>query len=368
MVETASDGSYPAPSAGRNEDQVTRTTPLLAAGLGGLLITSTLAASAAPAAATNSSPAGQPRTRPAGADQAPGLAATAAATLPPDGTFVTYQGSYFRMAGRATLYVSSWAPFGGSHPAVSLSSTQWLASNQFPADGTFVQTAQDHAVYVFVAGAPIYVSTFAAFKPRPTTVITVDKAVIDKAGGPYPYDSVSASTLDWDGTGGGPPVFVAGGQTGRVYKLTGGAPTYVSNWANFGGRQATVVLDQTSIGRAGSSGVWRFLRRFPMDGWMVQATPGREVGTTPARIDTAVLAHSDSTAAPYGNLRYRPADGTFLRAVQSDRIYRVQGGVAGYVSSWTPYGGPQPYVDMDELAITRAGSGGPWNHLAAASR
>jgi hypothetical protein len=118
-----------------------------------------------------------------------------------------------------------------------------------------------------------------------------------------------------------------------------------------------------------------------MDGWSVQATPGGQTyvlaggapiyvgtpslldGLRPAKLDGATIAHSRLTEPPYGNLRHRPADGTFLRTVQDGRVYRVQDGNPVYLTSWTPYGGIQPYVDIDQLAIQHAGESGVWNHL-----
>jgi hypothetical protein len=321
--------------------------------------------------------------RPAGQGQAPGLAAATAAAdaPPPDGTFVRYEGRTFRMVGGATLYLASWAPFGGPQPSVALTKGQWLATNQYPADGTFVQTAQTHAVYRFVAGAPLYVSTFRAFRTPPRSVVAIDRVVLDHAGGNFPYDSVASAPLDWDGTNGGDPVFVQGGQTGRVYKLTGGAPTHVSQWRNFGGPKPVTVVDQKAIDLAGGTGHWRYLRRYPMDGWTVRAAPSGEIyvlaggaplyvsttalldGLRPAAIDAATVARTRLSDPPYGNLRHRPADGTFLRTVQGGRVYRMQDGHPVYVSSWTPYGGIQPYVDIDEAAVQHAGEDGVWNHL-----
>lgn len=320
---------------------------------------------------------------PAGTGQAAALAAAAAAasTPPPDGTFVRYEGHLYRMIGRATLYVTAWKVFGGQKPSVALTKAQWLATNQYPADGTFVQTAQTHAVYRFVAGAPVYVSSFAGFKPRPTTILEIDQAVLDQAGGNFPYDSVAASPLDWDGSNGGAPVFVIGAQNGHVYKLTGGAPTHVSTWKIWGGAQPVTQLDQRAIDLAGGTGHWRYLRKHPMDSWTVQAVPGDQTyvmaggapiyvgtpslldGLRPAKIDAGTIARSQQTAVPYGNIRHRPADGTFVRTVQGGRVFRVEDGIPVYVSSWTPYGGIQPYVDIDELAIQHAGESGIWNHL-----
>jgi len=41
-----------------------------------------------------------------------------------DGTFVSYQGNVYRIAGGAPLYINAWAPFGGPQPTVALSASQ----------------------------------------------------------------------------------------------------------------------------------------------------------------------------------------------------------------------------------------------------
>ena len=40
-------------------------------------------------------------------------------------------------------------------------------------------------------------------------------------------------------------------------------------------------------------------------------------------------------------------------------------GVATYVPSWTPYGGPKPSIVIDQAALDNAGLGGVWNHLVS---
>jgi hypothetical protein len=382
----------PAPRPDRR--RTTLTAPLAGALLlGGAVALLPAPAQAAPSAGPGSgaattsagpAPSRQAHTgRIAGAGQVAGLAAAAATavTPPPDGTFVRYEGRVFRMVGGATLYVMSWANFGGAKPVVTLTKAQWLATNQYPADGTFVQNSVTHAVYRFVAGAPIYVTTFKAFKTRPKVILEIDPAVLARAGGQFPFDSVSDVPLDWDGTNGGDPVFVVGGQTGHAYKLTGGAPIHVSTWAAFGGAHPYTVIDQNTINAAGGTGHYRYLRKYPMDGWTVTAVPGSDIyvfaggapiavgtlslleGLRPARTDAGSIARDGHTEMPYGNIRHRPADGTFLRTVQGGRVYRVQDGNPVYVSSWSQYGGIQPYVDIDELAIQHAGESGVWNHL-----
>ncbi|MFY1631659.1 hypothetical protein ACN27F_34350 [Solwaraspora sp. WMMB335] len=109
--------------------------------------------------------------------------------------------------------------------------------------------------------------------------------------------------------------FVVVRENGQVYRIAGGAPLHVSSWDAFGGPQPTMPI----------------------------------------------------SVAQLNALPYYPADGTFIVGGQTDQIFRVAGGAPLYVSSWVPFGGPQPTVVVDQDAIDNAGSGGagsPWSHLS----
>jgi hypothetical protein len=118
--------------------------------------------------------------------------------------------------------------------------------------------------------------------------------------------ALSPSTLASDGS------FV--GVTGRpeVYRMAGGAPVYTSSW--------------------------------------------EAVGLSPQPVQLLSQTQFDS-------LRSQPRNGTFLLGGATGRVHRVSSGVASYVPSWTPYGGAQPTVTVDQAALDNAGTGGVWNHL-----
>lgn len=87
---------------------------------------------------------------------------------------------------------------------------------------------------------------------------------------------------------------------GAVFRIAGGAPLYVSTWDAFGGPQPYTDISNETF----------------------------------------------NALSPY------PAVNTFLRGSRSGRVFRVvQDGHRYYVPSWDPYGGPQPYVDVDDVAI-----------------
>jgi hypothetical protein len=192
----------------------------------------------------------------------------------------------------------------------------WNHLNYRPADGTFVTGAQRGEVYRFAGGAPLYVSTWTAFG-GPQPVNAIDQAAIDNAGAGGLWNHLNYRPAD--GT------FVVGAQRGEVYRFAGGAPLYVSTWTPFGGAQPTVVVDLAALDSAGSG------------------------------------------AAAFNHALLRPATGTFVTGVPSGRVFRVTSGIAAWVSSWTPYGGPKPTVPITDATLDYAGAGVPWQHLLSAT-
>ena len=100
----------------------------------------------------------------------------------------------------------------------------------------------------------------------------------------------------------------------ETYRIAGGAPLFVSSWESVGGGpQAVQTLSQTQ----------------------------------------------------FNSLPDRPATGTFLQSGSTGRTWRVVKGVATFVPSWAPYGGPQPSIVVDQAALDNAGTGGVWNLLTS---
>jgi hypothetical protein len=118
--------------------------------------------------------------------------------------------------------------------------------------------------------------------------------------------SVAPATLAADGA------FVAVDGQPEVYRMAGGAPIYTTSW--------------------------------------------EAVGVAPQPVTYLSQSQFDS-------LRAQPRTGTFLVGAATGRAYRVSKGVASFVPSWDPYGGPQPTVTVDQEALDNAGTGGAWNHL-----
>ncbi len=95
-----------------------------------------------------------------------------------------------------------------------------------------------------------------------------------------------------------------------VYRVAGGAPLLVTSWSSYGGPQPVTTL----------------------------------------------------SPAQFAQLRAYPADGTFVQTT-TEMNYRFVGGAPFAVSSWSVFGGIQPYVVVDAWDIANAGD--PQSHVAA---
>lgn len=179
---------------------------------------------------------------------------------------------------------------------------------QPPPSGSFVKVRESSAVYRLVGRTPIVVSTWAAF------------------GGVKPTHALSSSSLASLPAVPSEGTFLRGAQRGEVYRVVAGSPVYVASWAGVGGSKPTMTVDQVAIDRAGSGGA-------------------------------------------YNRLRYRPADGAYVKGVTTGRVYKMSGGVAYYVRSWTQVGGPKPTTGVDQTAVNMAGTTTPtkWTHLKGRS-
>jgi len=154
-----------------------------------------------------------------------------------DGSFIRApDGKVYRIAGGAPIYVSSWDSFGGPQPVTDVSLAQLNALRAVPADGTFISTNQDGSVYRIAGGAPIYVSTWNTYGgPQPT--VGIDKWAVDNITNPAAH----MRAVPADGT------FINTNQNGAVYRIAGGAPLYISSWDIFGGVQPFVGIDKWAV-------------------------------------------------------------------------------------------------------------------------
>ena len=291
-----------------------------------------------------------------------------------DGDFIcdSTTGEVFRLAGGAPIYVSNWNVFGGGRPCRSMSGSEIGGLAKYPADGTYLRDPISGAMYRVAGGAPTYIASFRGLGAG-SPAIEIDPAAIDSAGSGGRYDHLRYFPAD--GT------FIRGAKDGAVYRIAGGAPTYVSTWSAFGGGQPTTDIDTAAIDLAGTGGYYNHLRDRPADGTFIRGTKDGAVyriaggaptyvstwsafggGQPTTDIDTAAIDLA-GTGGYYNHLRDRPADGTFIRGTKDGAVYRIAGGAPTYVSTWSAFGGGQPTTDIDTAAIDLAGTGGYYNHL-----
>jgi cell wall-associated NlpC family hydrolase len=291
---------------------------------------------------------------------------------PADGTLVntTNDGRVYEFAGGAPLYVSSWSAIGGPKSTIPIDG--WDVANpgnpaanvrEYPADGTFVDTTNDGRVYEIVGGAPLYISSWSAVGGE-KAVTGIDGWDVANVGNPYahlrPYPA--------DGT------LVSTTNDGRVYEFAGGAPLYVSSWSAVGGEKAVTGIDGWDVANPGNPAA--HLREYPADGTLINTTDDGRVyvvaGGAPLYLSSwsAIGGSRPSVGVdgwdvanvgnPYAHLRPYPADGTFLNT-STGRVYRVAGGAPIAVSSWSVFGGVQPYTTIDQWDVDNDSS--PYAHL-----
>ncbi len=218
---------------------------------------------------------------------------------PADGTLVASgaTGMVYEIAGGAPLYVSNWAAIGGARSVTEID--EWDIENPanpashlsaVPTDGTLVASGATGMVYEIAGGAPLYVSSWAAIGGA-RTATEIDQWDLDNITNPAAH----LEPVPTNGT------LIASGANGMVYEIAGGAPLYVSNWPAIGGPRSATEVDQWDI---------------------------------------------ENIANPAAHLSSVPANGTFLVASTGD-LYRIAGGAPFLVSSWSVFGGEQPYVAID---------------------
>lgn len=190
---------------------------------------------------------------------------TASAASYPDGSLVQLAGdpAIYVMAGLAPVYLPSFSVIGGPRAARVLSAAQFYSLRSSPADGTWMRAHETGQVYRVIGGAPLYVPSFAAFGGTSSirSMNTVGQSDFDRAGSGGYWNRLLAKPAD--GT------FVAGADTGQVYRVVGGAPVYVSSWSYFGGPQPSTSINQATIDRAREGGVFAHLNYTPAEGALI---------------------------------------------------------------------------------------------------
>jgi V8-like Glu-specific endopeptidase len=148
--------------------------------------------------------------------------------------------------------------------------------------------------------------------------------------------------------------FVRNVKTGRFYRMAGGAPLDMRSWAPFGGRKKFHNVLPTYLTKR--------LRKFPADGTFIRAAQtGRVyrvalgapiyVGGWPSVGGEKPTVLVDNYAvARHKHLRMFAGTG-FIRGYASGKVYRVVDGHPYWIHSWDPWGGQKRYTDLDQVSI-----------------
>lgn len=228
------------------------------------------------------------------------------------------------------------------------------------ADGSFVNYAGN--VYIIVGGAPLYVGTWSIYGGvKPSTPLTSAQFAALR---PYPADGTLINS-----------------QTGSVYRYAGGAPLYVAGWADIGGPQPTILVNEDDIVNSGAAAPFDHSRKVPVDGTFVNTQTGavyRFAGGAPlyisswddvggsqpsTRVSQFAIDQGGNTGSPLGHVGKYPIDGTFVNT-PSGAVYRFAGGAPLYVGSWDDVGGPQPSTRVSQATIDQGGNmANPYGHV-----
>jgi hypothetical protein len=126
-----------------------------------------------------------------------------------DGTFVSYRGSSYRIAGGAPIFVSDWSHLGGDPgSARTVSESEWGRLRQYPVDGTLLSGSspgdpKHGSLYVVAAGAPVYRSSASGLEESSRAVV-VDLTAITNAGRSGVWGHLNAPPASDEDAGPGP--------------------------------------------------------------------------------------------------------------------------------------------------------------------
>ena len=168
-----------------------------------------------------------------------------------------------------------------------------VAPSNLAAEGAFVQVTGRPELYRIAGGAPLYVSSWESVGATPQPIQMLSQTQFD-----------SLPSRPANGT------FLAGGSTGRIYRVNKGIASYVPSWAPYGGQQAFVTVDQAALDNAGTGDVWnRLVSGKPI----VRTTGPTTLGSIASKANFTYAGGISSSAVKNYDVRWRKArwDGTY---------------------------------------------------------
>ncbi|MFN8074852.1 MAG: hypothetical protein U0Q15_05445 [Kineosporiaceae bacterium] len=215
------------------------------------------------------------------------------------------------------------------------------AVNRLPStivEGDFVQVAGTDPVYRIAGGAPLYVSSWAKVSDVAShPVKTVSQATFN-ALPRYPKDGTFLSEGDGDG----------------AWRIAGGAPLKITNWAKFPAGSALKALDVDDLNiTSAGTGMYTHTRTVPLNGTFLGDSTTTAayitVGGAPMRIydwadypsgsalKAVEIDPATLTGSPGMGLLKYPANGSFIGDVHSSAAYRIAGGAPLQMNDWNTY-------------------------------
>ncbi len=179
-----------------------------------------------------------------------------------DGSFVSYQGNIYRIAGGAPLYIND-CDVGCPQSIPTLTTSQWDQLPQIPADGTTLGS-DNGGIYKVGGGAPLYINScdVGCGTPVDVTQYTIDN------NGDAPGDTVPhLLTVPVDGT------TLVSDDNSQIYKVAGGATLLLSDCDP--GCGTPVEVTQYTIDNNGDApgDTVPHLNSVPADGTVVEGLP-----------------------------------------------------------------------------------------------
>lgn len=146
-------------------------------------------------------------------------------------------------------------------------------------------------------------------------------------------------------------------ETGAIYRVAGGAPLYLNDCSQLNACSGTIDVNGGTIDNLDH------LNAVPADGTFVRRTDSggiyRVAGGAPLYVNdcsqlnacAGTVDVSGFTIDSLDHLRSTPANGTFIRKIETGAIYRVAGGAPLYIADCTPLNGCAGTVDVDSSTI-----------------
>ena len=261
--------------------------------------------------------------------------------VPSNGTYITeyssdpsVSGSVFVIAGGAPMYVKTWADIPSGYPGYTLWVDSWDLANlgaasdhlsAVPSNGTYVTTGStiSQTVYEIAGGAPLLVSTWNDIPGgNPGYTLWIDSWDLANLGSSNIHLNPVPANLTYITEDSSNPAV-----SGSVFEIVGGAPLYVSTWADIPGGYPGYTL-------------W-------VDGWNLSNLGNAE-----------------------DHLNAVPANGTYITEYSSNpavggSVFVIAGGAPLFVSTWSdiPGGYPGSTLWVDGWNLSNIGN--PADHLNA---